>query len=243
MLNLNSKKFFSSVLVFSFRVNEIQSFPLQNSRAESSYMVNSQFGIALIILGFIFLILGIIIFTLVCSCICCLFENNSLCENDSLCQFFNRDFKIKDKKTEIFSLDSELSKHKKNQDSIKTPLFESVKAMDFYGTKSEDSNETINSANNINDYYFNRLNPTLDSFRKYPQKEIQESENLNQYTKCLTINLLSNTKHDLLESQLNDLENIEKHLSKSLSELNELHKKLCLDNSLEIERNYSTEIK
>lgn len=249
MLCFNLKKFISSVLAFCFQIHGIYLFPLGNSDAELSYTKNSQFELVLTILGFVLLILGAFTFTILSSLICNMFKNYSLCENDSLCKLFNRDFEIEEKKTEFFQVSGisgfESSEQKKTEDSIRTPLFESIKVIDFYGTKSEDSNETINLSNKMNDNFHDRHDPTLGSFRKYVQKEIQELENMNQYTKCLAIDLLPDTKNDLLERHLNDLEYIEEHLSKSLSELNELQKKLCSENkdSFEIDRNCSSESK
>lgn len=233
MLNKISKSFLSSVWLISQQIQRSDLLPLKDTNVRPSN-TNSEFGLALIILSSVIFLLGIFIFLVVSSFVCFLFENLGLCQNDSWCQFFNRDFKVDTKKSEIYSIEVEASSKKKDSiDSFKSPLSNSEKITYFYGTKSEDSDESTNSCNNMSDdYLFNRQCSTLYSFRKddFVKKEIHEPENLDSYTNYFIINALPDPKENLLESHLSDLEDIEQHLSKSLSELNELHKKLCSDN-------------
>lgn len=233
MLNCDSKSFLAYTLVISNQVQIIHLSPLENTSVESTFMAKPEFEVALVILISVLLLLGVFLFTVVCSFVCYILQDYSLCQNDSWCQFFNRDFKVESKKSEIFTINIEESNRKNSADSLKAPLFESEKAIDFYGTKSEDSDETINYCNSVgDDFYFNRQGSNMYSFRKNEMtvKQTLEPENLDPYTSYFIISPLPDSKNDLLESHLNDLENIEQHLSKSLSELSELHKKLCPEN-------------
>ncbi|CAF0934990.1 unnamed protein product [Brachionus calyciflorus] len=206
---------------------------------DENYLNNSYaFDFTFKIFGAVVLVLGLFLLILLNSLIFYIFKRLNCCKNDSLCEFLNRDFKKEEIKKKIFTIDFERINHNGyfSEDSLKTRLYhkkENEPAIDYYGIKTEESDDNIEQPKNPSQKFnFNTNSVMLKSFRT--ENFSPRNNHDTRYTGCLDMynSLLINPNNDLLENQLNELDNLEKHLSKSLSELNELQRKLCLENSL-----------
>lgn len=208
-------------------------------------------------LAIIFLLLGFVILIFVNNCVFLICKHFKCFKNDSLCLFLNKELVEKDDtdrdENRIYTIESNKFLINKDQstNSFRTPLIEVKTQHDrsYYGVKHDDvSVEFCNfHARNLNliNEYRNGYDNNLNSFRSEAILGNNNNNNTelddviaNDYLDIYNnlANISSNPIHeeDFTQDPFNELENIEKRLSKSLCELNELHRKLCIERSSEI---------
>lgn len=205
---------------------------------------------------FILVLLGLVVLLILNNFVLLVFKHLKCFKNDSLCLFFNRELSKEEKKKDkkrIYTIEThdEDAERENSENSFQLPLLENSNQNDisYYGVKHDESEEfgNYNMRNpNVENYFRNwddNFQP-LNSFRgdSSAQVDAKYEEYMGIYNEFSNVPA-TNRVHDLLNDPLNELDKIEKHLSKSLSELNELHRKLCSERNLSFENSNDEQIR